>query len=161
MSERDDLTGEHKAGDAGQIVFAILFFAVWIVDTFFLHYTTFPNHFVSPWVRIPIGAFFLCLGGYCARSGLNIIFKEVRESPMVIRKGIFNVVRHPVYVSEILLYLGFFIMSLSIASLAVLLGASIFLYFISRYEEKLLLKRFGDEYRKYMNEVGMWIPRFF
>ena len=34
-----------------------------------------------------------------------------------------------------------------------------FLYYLSRYEEKLLLKRFGDGYRTYMREVGMWTPR--
>jgi protein-S-isoprenylcysteine O-methyltransferase Ste14 len=34
----------------------------------------------------------------------------------------------------------------------------IFLHYISRYEEKLLLARFGEEYEQYMREVPMWIP---
>jgi protein-S-isoprenylcysteine O-methyltransferase Ste14 len=37
--------------------------------------------------------------------------------------------------------------------------AFLFLHFISRFEEKLLLDRFGEEYEQYMREVPMWIPR--
>ena len=37
---RDDLTGEHAVGDAGQLILAILFAAVWISDAFFLKYST-------------------------------------------------------------------------------------------------------------------------
>jgi len=66
---REQLTGEHKVGDAGQIILACLFMAVWITDTF------------------------------------------------------------------------------------------IFLHFISRYEERLLLSRFGEAYELYMQDVPMWIPR--
>ncbi|MBN2357265.1 hypothetical protein JXO59_14205 [candidate division KSB1 bacterium] len=35
---RDDLTGEHTLSDAGQAVIALLFTAVWLLDTFFLHF---------------------------------------------------------------------------------------------------------------------------
>lgn len=35
----------------------------------------------------------------------------------------------------------------------------LFLYHLCRYEEKLLLLRFGDEYSRYMREVPMWVPR--
>ena len=40
FSHRDDLTGEHKWGDAGQIICALLFFGVWAIDSFYLRYTT-------------------------------------------------------------------------------------------------------------------------
>jgi len=36
----------------------------------------------------------------------------------------------------------------------------LFLHYISKYEEKLLLSRFGEDYTKYMKEVPMWLPRF-
>lgn len=157
--ERDDLTGEHTFGDTGQILFAFLFFGVWITDSFFLNYTTQLNQQISLWIRIPLGMVILGFSGYCAWSGLRIVFDEVRETPSVIRKGIFGVIRHPVYLSEVLLYWGFFILGMSLASFAVLFCAMIFLYFLSRYEEKLLLKRFGKEYQEYIQDVGMWIPR--
>lgn len=159
FEQRDDLTGEHASGDAGQIIFAVLFFGVWVSDSFFLRYTTQLNEVVPALVRKPIGVVLLCLAGYCAWSGLRIAFGEVRETPSVIRKGVFGVVRHPIYLSEVLLYMGLFMINMSLASFVVWLYASGFLYYLSRHEEKLLLERFGEDYRSYIHDVGMWIPR--
>ena len=160
-TEREDLTGEHTAGDTGQIVLAFLFTAIWITDTFLFKYTTFINHHVPLAVRIPLGVVLLLLSGYLARTGLSIVFGEVREKPGVIRKSVFNVVRHPIYLSEILLYLGLLMLSISLTAALVWVIAIGFLHYISRHEERLLLARFGEEYEQYMREVPMWIPRFF
>ena len=159
FEQRDDLTGEHNLGDAGQIFFALLFCGIWIVDSFFLKYSTQLNDIVPAPVRKPIGIVLVGLSAYLAWSGLRIVFGEVRETPSVIREGVFGVVRHPIYLSEVLLYLGLFMLSMSLAAGAVWLGATAFLYYLSWYEERLLLKRFGDGYRAYMCDVGMWIPR--
>ncbi len=159
QQQRDDLTGEHAVGDAGQIVLACLFAATWIADTFFLNYTTFLNQYVPLGARIPCGVILLVLSGYLARTGLSIVFGEKREKPDVIRKSVFNVVRHPVYLSEILLYLGLLMLRTSLAAAVVCVLAIVFLHCISRYEERLLLERFGEEYEQYMREVPMWIPR--
>ncbi len=157
---RDDLTGEHALGDIGQLVLAILFTLTWVVDSFFLHYSIFLNGIVPVWVRIPLAVVLLALAAYLARTGLSIVFGERRETPGVIRKGVFGVVRHPVYLGEILLYLGLLMLSISLAAAAVWLVAVVFLHCISRHEEKLLLERFGAEYEQYMHDVPMWIPRF-
>ena len=160
QKQRKDLTGEHVIGDAGQLILACLFAAVWIVDTFFLETTTFLNQYIHLAVRIPLGVVFLVLAGYLANTGLSIVFGEKRDTPAVIRKSVFNVVRHPIYLSEILLYLGFLIMSISLAAVIVWIIAIVFLYQISRHEEKLLTARFGEDYERYMAEVPMLIPRF-
>ena len=157
--ERDDLSGEHTVGDLGQIVLACLFAVMWIADTFFFKYTTVLNSYVPLGIRIPLGVVLLVLSGYLARKGLSIVFGEERESPSVISKSVFKVVRHPVYLSEILLYVGFLMLSISLAGVFVLLIAILFLHYISRYEERLLLARFGEEYREYMRKVPMWLPR--
>ena len=77
----------------------------------------------------------------------------------MIRKSVFGMVRHPIYLGEILFFLGFLILSLSLAAMAVWVVAVAFLHFIAKYEEKLLLARFGDEYAKYLREVPRWLPR--
>ena len=159
QKKRDDLTGEHKVGDAGQLILACLFSAIWIADSFFLHYTTFLNSYVPLIVRTALGLVFLGLSGYLAKKGISIVFGDKRDKPSVIRKSVFNFIRHPIYLSEILLYLVFFMFSMSLATLAMLVVAIIFLHYISRYEERLLIARFGEEYIKYMQEVPMWIPR--
>jgi protein-S-isoprenylcysteine O-methyltransferase Ste14 len=157
--EQDDLSGEHLIGDAGQLILACLFAAVWVLDTFFLKYTTFLNNYVPFGLRLPFGFVLLIIAGYLANTGLSIVFGEKRDKPMVIRKSVFSIVRHPIYLSEIALYCGLLILSISFTGFFVLLMAMVFLHYISRYEEKLLLARFGQEYRHYIQEVPMWIPR--
>jgi protein-S-isoprenylcysteine O-methyltransferase Ste14 len=155
---RADLAGEYRWGDAGQIIFAVLFILLWIIDSFILRHTTFLNGAVPLAARIPLAVIFFVLAGTLSRRGLSIVFGEVRETPGVIRKGVFGLVRHPVYLGEILLYLGFLSLSISLAAAAVWLAACGFLHYLSRYEERLLISRFGDDYRRYMREVPMWIP---
>lgn len=157
--QRDDLVGEHMIGDAGQIILACLFAATWILDSFFLNYTTFLNRDVPHVIRTSLGVVLLVLSAILAGKGLSIVFGERRETPGVIRKSVFRIVRHPIYLSEILLYLGCLMLSLSLAAACVLLAAIVFLHYISRHEERLLLVRFGEEYERYMQEVPMWIPR--
>ena len=159
QQQRDDLTGEHKVGDIGQAVLACLFLATWIADTFFFKYTTVLDQYVPPGVKIPLGIILLLLSAYLARTGLSIVFGEERQKPGVIRKGVFSFVRHPIYLSEILLYLGLLMLSISLTAAVVWVIAIGFLHYISRYEEKLLLAHFGEEYEQYMREVPMWIPR--
>ena len=155
---RDDLAGEHPWGDAGQLLLAALFFLVWIGDSL-LGYTIFLNRVVPLVVRIPVGAVLLLFAAYLATVSMRIVFGETRETPHVIRKSVFRVVRHPMYLSEVLLYLGLLFVNLSLAAGAVLLIAIAFLHVISRYEERRLIGRFGDAYRQYMRDVPMWIPR--
>jgi protein-S-isoprenylcysteine O-methyltransferase Ste14 len=157
-SQRDDLTGEHKFGDYGQLILAILFVTIWISDTFILEYTTFLNHIVPNAIRTPLGIVILLVSGYLAVKGMHIVFGEKREEPGVIRKSVFSVVRHPIYLSEILLYLGLLMISLSLAATFILFIAILFMHYISKHEERLLLERFGDDYKQYIREVPMWIP---
>jgi len=154
-----DLTGEYFAGDAGQIILALLFTAIWIADSFFLEYSTFLNQYIPLAVRIPIGLVFLIISAYLSIKGHSIVFGKNRENTGVIRENVFNIVRHPIYLSEILLYFGLLILNISIAAAIVWIIGVAFLHYISRYEESLLLARFGKEYEQYIKEVPMWIPR--
>jgi len=157
--QADGLAGEHRLGDAGQLVLALLFFSVWIADSFFFRFSTFLNEVVPLVLRIPAGVILLASGLYLSRTGLAIVFGEKREKPGVVRKGVFGLVRHPIYLAELLLYAGMLLLSLSLLAAGVAILAALFLHRISRYEEKLLVERFGEEYRTYMADVPMWIPR--
>ena len=159
---REDLTGEHTLGDAGQLVLFIVFIATWITDAFVFKYSTLLNDYISFYaVRLWLGIIILLVAGYMAWTGLKIVFGTVRESPHVIRQGVFGVVRHPIYLSESMLYLGLILLNTSIAAIGVWIVVIVFLHYIMRYEEKVLLERFGDEYRQYMKDVPMYFPRIF
>ncbi|MFO7917156.1 MAG: isoprenylcysteine carboxylmethyltransferase family protein [Anaerolineae bacterium] len=156
---REELAGEHPWGDAGQLGLAILFGVVWTVDTLFLHYTTFLNRYVPSAVRLPLAFVFICASGYLAQRGILIMFGERGKEGKVIEKDVYSLVRHPIYLGEILLYVGFLVFSLSLAAAVVWFAVIAFLHHISRYEERLLLERFGGAYEEYRREVPMWIPR--
>lgn len=156
---RPDLIGEHKIGDAGQTVFAVLFGLVYVADSFIFKFSTSLNEIVPNIIRVSAGIIVLIVSGFFSLSGMRKVFNEVRDKPEVIRKGVFSIVRHPVYFGEILIYLGLLLFSMSIASAIIWIMAIIFLNYIAGYEEKILLDHFGEEYRAYMNEVPRWIPK--
>ena len=157
---RDNLAGEHHTSDIGQLILFILFIVVWLSDMF-LEYSSFPNEYVPVAVKLPIGIILLVVSGYLAKTGLSIVFGENAQSQGVIRKGVFSFVRHPIYLSEIILYLGLSVLHISLAAVFIWIIAILFLYYISRYEEKLLLAKYGNEYEQYMKVVPMWFPRIY
>ena len=158
--DRPDLIGEHRWGDAGQLLFFILFIIVWISDAFIFKKTTFLNDMISLYIRIPLAVLTIGVSIYLVKKSTSIIFGEKRDKAEVVQKGIYAIIRHPMYLSEILMYLGLLCLNLSLAAIVVYLLIIIFFYAICRYEETLLLAHFGDEYKKYMKKVPMWFPRF-
>jgi protein-S-isoprenylcysteine O-methyltransferase Ste14 len=155
---REDLTGEHRLGDGIQLILMGVFLAVWILDSFVLGFSTFLAESVPWYIRLPVGIVLLIFTFFLERSGLRTVFGKPQETPHVITEGAFSVVRHPIYLGAILGYAGMVCMTLSLASAAIFIIIVVFYYLISRYEEKLLTQRFGDEYREYMKAVPMLFP---
>jgi protein-S-isoprenylcysteine O-methyltransferase Ste14 len=153
-----NLAGEHRIGDMGQLTLYFLFMALWISDML-LNYSNFLNEYIPAVIRLPIGIIILIISGYMAGTGLWIIFGKKSQPQGVVRKDVFRFVRHPIYLSEILLYLGLLFLNISLAADLVWIMTILFLHYISRYEEKLFLACFGKEYEQYMRDVPMWIPR--
>lgn len=86
---------------------------------------------------------------------------EIREKHELVVRGIYGVIRHPMYASQILW---------SVAQILLLqnwiVGFSSLLVFIPFYvmrvgaEEQMMLEQFGDQYRSYMQKVGAVFPKF-
>lgn len=159
-ARREDLAGEHKIGDMGQLILLLIFLGAWMTDTFFLKFSVILANPTSLIIRIPLGIGILMVSVWLARSGLSVVFGEVRQEPRVIREGVFSIVRHPIYLGAILLYLGLLVFSLSITAALIWMIIIGFYIFLCRYEENLLAAKFGDEYTTYMREVPMLLPRF-
>ena len=156
---REDLAGENRFGDLGHLILLFIFLGIWILDSFFLKFSIVQMDSRWLYLRIPLGIGILLLSLWLARSGLNIVFGEVREQPHAIRKGVFGIVRHPIYLGAILFYLGLLVLSLSLTAVAVWVVIIGFYMYLCRYEEQLLTKKFGDEYLAYMKKVPMLLPR--
>lgn len=157
--KRKDLAGEHVFGDLGQIIFLVIFLTVWITDYFFIKYSIQLSEYAPLYIRIPLAIFVFIIAGYLARQGLTAVFAEVREKPIVIRKGVFGIVRHPIYLGAILFYLSLLIVFFSTAASFVWLVIILFYIFLCKHEEKLLTEKFGSDYEQYKLETPMLIPR--
>jgi protein-S-isoprenylcysteine O-methyltransferase Ste14 len=77
----------------------------------------------------------------------------------LISTGPFGVVRNPLYVGNFFITLGVAVFSGQYWMILLTVLAFGFQYFcIVKYEEKLLLARFGREYDDYMHSVPAWVP---
>ena len=157
--QSEELTGEHALTDVGQSVLLVLFAVVWVVDSFFLRWTTFLNGAVPIAVRAPITVSLSILALVLGLQSHRVVFGKTPVGARVVRQGVFSLVRHPMYLAEILFYLAFLVISMSLAASAVWIVTILFLDHVARTEEKLLLARFGEAYAAYGRDVGRWIPR--
>lgn len=150
--------GEHPFGDAGQLISLGVFLVVWVGDSFFLRKSTFLSDYVPLYIRLIILGLTLITAMCLFRSGHVVVSHEQRPNS-VVATGAFRYVRHPLYLASILTYLGLTVSTVSLFSLALFVGIFVFHNYIASYEEKLLEKRFGVEYTKYMKRTGRWVPR--
>ena len=73
--------------------------------------------------------------------------------------GIYTYVRHPQYLGLTFAALGLAIMWPRFVTL-VLLAVMVFLYYmLAKDEERRMVSRFGEDYQRYMNQTGMFIPK--
>jgi protein-S-isoprenylcysteine O-methyltransferase Ste14 len=82
----------------------------------------------------------------------------------LIISGPFAYVRNPLYVGNILMYLGLGIMSFALFPYLQIIAIFFFLfqyYYIIREEEKYLREKFKDEYKDYCEHVSAFFPRLF
>ena len=155
---RNDLVGEHPQGDSLQVVIILVFLAVWITDTFIWQYSTFLTGYVPVYARLVAGTAVAVPALILIYRAHKMIFGTERAEPVVLRTGVFSVVRHPLYLGSILSVLSMVLYSLSLASAGIWIVIVVFYAYICRYEEKALLLHFGEEYRQYQEEVPMLLP---
>ena len=150
--------GEHPHGDAGQLIFLGIFAVIWVGDSFFLHASTFPDGYVPQSIRIVFFAITLVAAVPLLRSGHGVI-PHGGGPGGVVTAGAFRYVRHPLYLSAILAYLGLSVLTASLSSLLRLVPTVIFYDYIAGFEERYLEEQFGEEYRSYKRRTGKWLPK--
>jgi len=156
--ELKEKNGEHPVGDAMQLMLLGLFFVVWVFDSFLLPRTTFAAAYLPLPVRLVPTGVVLLLGFLFAWAARSVV--DNNGGPKSVRtSGVFRYVRHPLYLGALLFYLALTIATCSLISFGLLVVIFLFYNYIAGYEEKLMLRRFDDEYRDYMEKTGKWIPR--
>lgn len=141
-----------------------IFFLVWPLlhllkwDNFFLYF-----NFEIPYLITAlqyIGLIFVCLGTFIACLG------RISRSIYAISWGVpnqlttrlgYQIVRHPLYTSYCCYFLGVPLAMQNYLLLILVLGIIGYVQ-TARYEEKILLQEFGEEYEAFQRKVGMIIP---
>ena len=72
-------------------------------------------------------------------------------------KGLYRVSRNPMYVAYFIYFLGCVLLTQSLILLAILLVFQISAHWIILSEERWCVKKFGEEYIKYMKKVRRYI----
>ncbi|MDD5472918.1 MAG: isoprenylcysteine carboxylmethyltransferase family protein [Candidatus Methanoperedens sp.] len=116
---------------------------------------------ISPWlypVVILIRIFALGMFVYAVLQTDVMDFIGIRQQTknILITNGAYGIVRHPLYASGMLLL--FTKMEMSRLDLVASALVSIYLIIGAYIEERRLLSVFGEEYRKYQQQVSMFIP---
>ena len=85
--------------------------------------------------------------------------RSVYSIDKIIREGVYQRVRHPIYSGDIVLVWGIFSHWPSHRALSSVIWLTIILFFWMRLEEKALSEKFGRDYLEYKKQVPMVVPR--
>ena len=85
----------------------------------------------------------------------------IEDTSVLVRRGAYKYIRHPLYCSLLLFAWGTFLKDLSPLSTLLAVVASAFLVATARVEEMENLQKFGNDYVTYMKETKMFIPFLF
>lgn len=89
--------------------------------------------------------------------GLRQLF-ETEKSGQLVTRGLYRVVRHPLYTFGLLFI--WLTSTVSQNSLTVYIGATLYTLIGAYFEERKLLREFGDSYAEYKKKTPMLIPGF-
>lgn len=158
MRESERNVGEeHPLGDKLQGLMLVLFLVVWGLDSFVYKYSTYGVLVPLP-IRVLFAGATAVFAVYLLRGAHRLVIDEPPIGSRVIDKGVYSLVRHPMYLGSLLVYLSLVIVTLSAASLVLFLVVFVLYDVLASYEETDLLRIFGEDYEEYRRRVRKWIP---
>ena len=88
--------------------------------------------------------------------GLKQFFVEEEDAGQLVTRGLYRVVRHPLYTFSLLFL--WLTPTMSVNSLTLYLGATLYILVGAYFEERKLLRDFGTAYADYKRKTPMLIP---
>jgi protein-S-isoprenylcysteine O-methyltransferase Ste14 len=154
--KHEHLAGERPGSHTNQMILMIVFFGVWIIDSFFLRLTTFLFNWSYVWLNVVLGMVVLGISIYFMNASHKDLFDT--EDKGLATKGVFARVRNPMYLGTVLFYLGLIVFTISLAAFTVWLVTCVYYNILANYEEMKLQEKFGEEFVEYKKSVRKWIP---
>jgi len=160
MSERRVTTQEKTL--LGLLFLAMLAIPLTYAATNWLDFSNYKLPDWAGWLGVVLiaGAVFVFWRAH-ADLGLNWSpTLEIREKHELITRGIYGVIRHPMYASQWLWVIAQPLLLQNWIAGWLNLLVFIFFYFLRvKAEEELMIEQFGDQYRAYMQKVGAVFPK--
>jgi protein-S-isoprenylcysteine O-methyltransferase Ste14 len=122
-------------------------------------------HVSLPWQLRLLGVF-LSFGGILmlvlTHRTLSIHWSttlQFKEGHSLITTGPYSLIRHPMYTSLYIIFIGLAIVSSFWPLWILVLLMTVFFVRIARIEEDMMIDEFGDEYVSYIERTGSYLPR--
>jgi protein-S-isoprenylcysteine O-methyltransferase Ste14 len=140
---------------AWEIILGMFALAVrgWFTDPFAWHQ-------VISWILLVVCLIPIIYGVILLRS-VGKPTDELEATTHLVTKGIYRLIRHPLYASLLFLAWGIFFKSPSLLGGCMAAVATAFLYATARADEAECMLKFGEEYGGYMKKTKMFIPYMF
>lgn len=108
-------------------------------------------------VAVVIGAPLYAIGLIGFIAAVASYIKAPPEAPAV--HGIYKISRNPMYITALLSYTGIAVMTLNIHLTMLLIVMIVLHHMMIQAEEKACAKRFGNQYRRYMENTPRYLFR--
>ncbi len=86
---------------------------------------------------------------------------ETRQNHQLVTTGIYRFIRHPLYTTGLLLFVGLGLLAAVWPVLLFSAVVAVTLYVRTFTEENKLIEEFGDAYRRYMKSTGKFFPKLY
>ena len=130
----------------------------WLTSFFLPHMILPPTLFLKT-VRILGSAFFIIGAVSFIICALQVYLGKIFKWGIA-NKGLYTSIRHPQYLSLGIWGIGMSILWPRFIVLVSLSLMFILYYFLAKDEERRMLNQYSDSYKKYMNNAGMFLPKF-
>ena len=135
---------------------------------FFLILLNYPYWFKNPfsWHQI-LSWIFLVSSTILAFWGFSQLKKrgkpegQFEDTTTLVTTGLYKYIRHPLYLSLLLVGLGAFFKHIDYIQMILLVINIVALIFTAKVEEKEMIRKFGNEYVEYMKTTRMFLPLIF
>jgi protein-S-isoprenylcysteine O-methyltransferase Ste14 len=165
---KESAKSEQRISATEKVLLGLLALAMFIVPLIYsvTNWLDFANYRLPPWLGW-FGAFLLvCALFVFARAHIDLKSNwsptlEIFANHTLVTNGIYHYIRHPMYASQWLWVIAQILLLQNWLAGPIDLLVFIPFYFLRvQAEEKMMLDRFGDQYREYMQKTGGIVPKF-
>jgi protein-S-isoprenylcysteine O-methyltransferase Ste14 len=135
-------------------------FILTVLNTKLWFHDPFSVRQIISWILLA-GSAYSGIAGFLLLAMIGKPGKDIEATTVLVRSNIYKYIRHPLYMSLILLGTGIMMKDTGLAQLILGTINILALYITARIEEKEMQGKFGQTYSDYIKETKMFLPLIF